>query len=167
MLIRYTLTPREHREAQWLAFRPRRPFAVLGIVVVGLFIWALWYSWFRMVNPNLVWIRWVLLVALIYYPLHAFVIAPIRWDRTFRLQKALTREARLDVGEDGMEVEQADAHASVAWADLYKWKEGKSLFLVYFSDRLFHIIPKRGFVSPEEVDEYRDLLLKNVGRESA
>lgn len=41
------------------------------------------------------------------------------------------------------------------WTDLHKVKENEDLFLLYTTDHLFEIVPKRWFANTEEVSEFR------------
>lgn len=51
----------------------------------------------------------------------------------------------------------------VPWSYFIKWKEGKKTFVLYHSDIMFRIIPKRCFVSPSEMTQFRELLQWKLG----
>jgi hypothetical protein len=52
-----------------------------------------------------------------------------------------------------------NAQSLTPWADYRKWTENGELFLLYQSDRLFQMMPKRAFASAEDMRELRDFLV--------
>jgi len=49
------------------------------------------------------------------------------------------------------------------WADFHKWKEDNKTFLVYMSDYMYTVIPKRIFATPEEEQFVRTSLANALG----
>ncbi|HEY4146086.1 YcxB family protein [Pinirhizobacter sp.] len=49
------------------------------------------------------------------------------------------------------------------WSDYLKWKEGKSVFLLYLSDHMFQIVPKRFFAAHEDIDAFRNVIRQSIG----
>ena len=58
----------------------------------------------------------------------------------------------------GYVVEGVHARGEVKWSGLVKWKEGKHCFAIYTSPKIAHIIPKRFFRSPADVEAVRGFL---------
>ena len=52
------------------------------------------------------------------------------------------------------------------WSDLTKWREGEGLFLLYGSDLIFYVLPKRAFQDAAAVDAFRDLLSAKIASPS-
>lgn len=50
------------------------------------------------------------------------------------------------------------------WSDYLRWKEGGKCFLLYMSDNLFQIVPKRFFHSDSDIDTFREMLTMRIGR---
>ena len=73
--------------------------------------------------------------------------------------------ARLQITDTGVTASNSFGQGTYPWSHFHKWKEGKSLLLVYYSDVLFIIVPKRCFDRQEDLDRFRNLLLTNVRRE--
>jgi YcxB-like protein len=58
----------------------------------------------------------------------------------------------------GYVVEGVHARGEIKWSCLVKWKEGKHCFAIYTSPKIAHIIPKRFFQSPADVEAVRGFL---------
>jgi hypothetical protein len=65
--------------------------------------------------------------------------------------------------ESGIECTNANTSSRLPWNHLIRWKEGATLFVVYQSDLMFNIVPKRCFAQPEQVDAFRGLLTERLG----
>jgi len=64
--------------------------------------------------------------------------------------------------DDGFTIQMENALVKKPWSDFLKWKEGKTLFVVYISDNMFQLVPKRFFSLPEDVTSFRNLLNAKV-----
>ncbi|MEI6946712.1 YcxB family protein [Paraflavisolibacter sp. H34] len=51
---------------------------------------------------------------------------------------------------------------SKPWRDITEFKETKAFFLLYVGNNDFHIIQKRMFANPEELNDFRKLLKANI-----
>jgi len=65
--------------------------------------------------------------------------------------------------DSGIESSNANTTSRVPWDHLIRWKESNTLFVLYQSDLLFNIVPKRCFAQPEQADAFRDLLTERLG----
>ena len=68
--------------------------------------------------------------------------------------------AAVDVQWDKQSIEfnSESAHAKVKWSDFSKYRENEKLFLLYFSDVMFNIIPKTAFNSKEQLEDFKSNL---------
>jgi hypothetical protein len=87
---------------------------------------------------------------------------PWKAKRVFRQQKSLQREFSLSWNADGAHVKDANGDYSSAWSDFVRWKENDRLFLLYLSDVMFYMIPKRAFSSQSQLGEFRAHLARGV-----
>ncbi len=90
-------------------------------------------------------------------------IYPRRIRKIFRQQKILHAPHSFNVADEAVFTKSDIGEAKLTWDYFQKWKEGKNLFLLYQSDVMFHIVPKRCFASPEEMAQFRKLLLEKMG----
>ena len=164
MELDYALNEKEHRSAQWLVMKPRPVFAVIGVLLIALFIWGVWYSLFSLTNPSLYWTRYVMPGLFIYLVLSFAVYRPYRWNQIYRKQKSLSRDVRLTVVPEGLRFADENGDSLVPWSDYTDWKENNSIFLLFLSPVLFQAIPKRAFQDSSAVDEFRELLKSRTRR---
>lgn len=93
-----------------------------------------------------------------------FLYLPNRAKRLYRQQKNLHREYRFSWDDQGVFLQAEDYQEKIRWADLSKAKENRTLLLLYPSDHLFHVFPKRSFNNPEQFADFRShvaALIKN------
>lgn len=150
--------------AHWVHLRPRRSLAVVGVILFALMLWALAISLRPPVSYELGVGRWILPGSLVYGMVWFGALVPYRARRTFRQRKDLQRETAFVASEAGLAASNEYAQGSKPWADFLKWKEGKHVFLLYLSDGMYQIVPKRFFSSDSDMDEFRRLLGKYVPR---
>lgn len=148
--------------AQWVHVRPRTWIAVAGLIVLILLAWSGWiFLTHRPRNDSAM--DWYALVGVVYI----FVFLPLwvayRVRRTYRQRKDLHLSFSITPSNEGMLFETEQGHATKPWSDYLKWKEGGSLFLLYLSDSMFQMVPKRLFTSPADVDAFRRMLKEKVG----
>ena len=158
MELKGTLTEGDLAAAHWLHVRPRPAYAVIGVAILAGAIWALWFSFS---SPRLQGNGWLLAGSLA--AMAGFAIwMRLKVGRTYRQHRAMHREIRLEPVETGLVGETETGRGTTPWGDFLKWKEGKGLFLLYVSDEMFHIVPKRFVQSESDVSLFRDMLAAKV-----
>ena len=101
-------------------------------------------------------------VAFLWYGAVYFVLMPLRARLSYRRHKAIQRAYSLSWNELGVTTTNANATGLTPWADYRKWLEGRKLFLLYVSDRLFHLVPKRAFVNEDAIASFREQLRARI-----
>jgi hypothetical protein len=163
MELKGVLKETDLRAAAWMHIAPRRTYAVLGLLVVAIAIWALWLAFFGP-QPDAGWSKWVVLAFLVFLPAHYFLYAPYRLRRQFRQFKALQREQFLTTTDSGLTTATEHGSATVPWSDLLRWKEGNTLFMLYVADCTYYLVPKRFFASEADIQGFRKILQSKVAR---
>lgn len=166
-MIQGTFTERDLRNAAWTNLRPRRSFAIVGGVLVVLFFWALWLAFFgsRSFEPE--WMRWLMLGVPAYFAWSFAFWLPRKVRKSFRQRKDLHRPCFYFPSDTGLGAETEGAAGVKPWTDYLKWKEGKSVLLLYMSDDMYQIIPKHFFPSDDDLAKFKDLLREKVARHEA
>lgn len=167
-MIKGTYTADDLIAAQRLHLRPRPVLRVVGIVLLALACVAAVAMFVGPVaadTPSVV--KWALLASIAYFPILFAVLIPYRARRSFRQRKDLQRETSFAASEDGIHLQGENMQGTKPWSDYLKWKEGKRTFLVYLSDNMFHVVPKRFFDPESEVAGFRALLEQKVPRGKA
>jgi hypothetical protein len=113
-MIQGTFTLRDLRDANWSHLRPRRALAVVGVLLVAAFCWALWYAFFGAWSASVGWMRWVMLAAAIYLVAFFAFGIPYRVQRTYRQRKDLQRPCAFVPSDAGLGVETQDAQGPSA-----------------------------------------------------
>jgi len=79
----------------------------------------------------------------------------------------LQRPCTFYAQEEGLQFSTEGISGTKAWSDYVKWKEGGSGFLIYMSDNLYQVVPKRFLGSESDVNAFRELLRSKVARRDA
>jgi hypothetical protein len=79
----------------------------------------------------------------------------------------LQRPCTFHTEEKGLRFSTEGISGTKAWSDYFKWKEGKNCFLIYMSDNMYQVIPKRFLESESEIKTFREILQRNVARREA
>ncbi len=87
---------------------------------------------------------------------------PLRAGRTYRTQKDLQRPFQLSWDAENVLTASANGNSTIPWKDFLKWREGKRLFLLYRSDRLFQLFPKRAFRDEAQTSEFAAMMRRYI-----
>ena len=101
-------------------------------------------------------------IAFLWYGIVYFAITPLRARLSYRRHKALQRAYNLSWNEDGVTTTNPNVTGLTPWSDYREWLEGRNLFLLYVSDRLFHLVPKRAFPSEDAIANFREQLRARI-----
>ena len=79
---------------------------------------------------------------------------------------SLRQPRRVEINGDGVKIDAGIASSQHSWQAYVRYVEAKDSFLLYTSPTSFNIIPKR-VLQPEQVNELRETLKSNIGRQAA
>ncbi len=91
------------------------------------------------------------------------IYLPQRVRRVYSQQRNLQLAFESACTDTGIESTTANSTTRLPWNHLVRWREGATEFVLYQSDLMFNIVPKRCFAQPEEVDGFRGLLTERLG----
>jgi hypothetical protein len=77
----------------------------------------------------------------------------------------LARPQTATATPDAFELQTEYSHNRIFWQAYTRWDETTNLFLLYLSEPTFHVVPKRAFTTPEQLNQFR-ALLGNIGRQA-
>jgi len=83
----------------------------------------------------------------------------------FAKNPALREPRRLEIDDAGIKTDAGIASSQTSWKAYLRFVESKDAFLLYTSPACFNIIPKR-VLQPQQVDELREVLNRNVGKQA-
>ena len=94
---------------------------------------------------------------------HMVSIAP-KAKRVFRQQQGLRRAHEISWNEVGLTVSGEDGQSTTRWADFHKAREFDDQFLLFLSDAMFLMIPKRAFPDSSLMQSFRESLASRIQR---
>jgi len=161
--MQFQILPEDYIAAVRLNYRPRRVWAYVGSVVLMLAAIAFLPGvWDLLRGRGDVW-DIAGLVAIAYFPTWYFVFLPRRIRKLYKQQRVLHEPHEIMFDATGISTTYSLANGTLPWSHVHKWRESKDLLLVYHSDAMFSIFPKRHFDPPSELDRFRELLASRVG----
>jgi YcxB-like protein len=98
----------------------------------------------------------------IYWIVHPLRIAR-QAKKIFKQQKSLQVPYECRITDETCFQKSEFGEARMAWSDFHKWKANDKLVLVYSSDRLFYMVPRRFFTSVEEYEQFKSVLTHAIG----
>lgn len=158
------LTPEDYVQACYINMRPRPILKWAGYLVLALTAFAIVISlYFALADREGFFIPVFLVACLAYLALLFLFIQPKRVRKIFSQQKAMQIPYSYTVTEEAVMTKSEISEEKLPWNHFIKWKEGTNLFVIYHSDVMFRMVPKRCFASPEEMAQFRQLLETKLG----
>jgi hypothetical protein len=153
--------------ASWVHLRPRKSLAILGLLLLAS---GIVLSVFVLVTGDMRqggWEAWAVPAFILYVTLVFGIGIPYKCRRSYRQRKDLQRPCMFTASEEGLQFSAEGITGMKKWSDYVKWKEGRHCFLLYMSDSLYQLLPKRFLQSETEVAAFREMLQRNVARRVA
>jgi hypothetical protein len=141
----------------WLHFRRK-----LMVLALGLVFFA--YAGYSLSTGAPAWAVWLPICFVVWLLAVVVVGIPYRCRREFSQRKDLQRQITFAPDSSGLRITSAALSGLKPWSDYIQWKEGRTVFLLYMSDRTFTVVPKRFFASGADVQSFRELVSGNVLR---
>jgi len=152
----------DYLEAQLLHLRPAKwlrivLYCIFGLIGCSLVILLVssggdWYLTIEYLIP--------ILFVLALFLLFRYVLLPGRVRHIYGQQKELAEPFEYEITDAGLTVANKYGHSIRPWGNFAKWKENKNLLLLYHSDVLFTMIPRR-FCTDEQITAIHSHLLEN------
>ena len=153
----YIQALRLHMQQPWIKYLA---FVVLGLyLAMFIHLIAIGSSLTLIAERLIALLTFVLAFGIIY-----FVIQPWNARRIFSQQKTLQVEYEAVISPDTLTTTTQNGHYEMPLADFHKYKVGKNLVLVYQSQVLFHMFPRRFFASDEDFNTFLSYLEARLPR---
>ncbi len=156
------ITCDDYKAAMRLHVTPRRRFKIVLYPLLAFLALAIFFT-FKNLLAGEGRGFYMLAGGVAYLFLLFEVLLPYRWRKIYRQQKLLQKSFQYEFTADTFHTFSDYGNATLPWDKFHKWREGKNAFLVYQSDNLFHLIPKRIFESPEAQAQLRSYLTAKIG----
>ena len=157
----------DFRAAQLLHMAPRRRFNILLYPLLACFAFVGFIAFLAILSGEGTRVEYGLFLFVAYLALMFGVMYPRRWKRIYDSHKLLHKMYQYEFTPDAFSVSSEYGASRIPWKEFPKWREGRTLFLVYQSDIMFHAIPKRVFADRGEQERFRSYLLDGIGQPMA
>ncbi|ODT51202.1 YcxB family protein [Devosia sp. 63-57] len=165
--VRFALTEQDMADAARLygvdAIRsPRRRIGLVITFVLVVVLMAMVLDIAFPLDPERLASRWPALLGLSLLPFAVVlalgvVLNPLLARRTYRQQRSLQGELGLSWSRDQLAFDSEYGQFAMPWSHFKRWTEDKRVFLLFESERLYRIIPKRA-LDADQQDRFRDCL---------
>lgn len=161
-----TFDARDYVRAYYLALRPRRWLRWLGYPLVVAYVLIAIVTLWQAVRDGRGWELAAVLWGIgAYWLVRYFVLLPRRWRRLYRQQKTAGLPTEILVTSEGFRSKSELGEVTIPWSYMHKWRRGRHAVLLYHSDVLFNILPKR-VMPAEEVEALEQLISEKLGPSS-
>lgn len=124
----------------------------------------LFFGYLLLTNDNaLILIPLGLLGGTAVFLIQRYPLVSYQASKIYKQQKGLEKEFELTISDSVLTITADNGHSSHAWSDFHKYKQNKHYLLLYLSDALFFMLPKRQ-ISVDDlnaIDEYLNKVIKN------
>ncbi len=83
--------------------------------------------------------------AVLYLGIYFFVVIPWRTNRSYRQNRFLDHKDEYRIDETGIHTKSDLGTSDMPWDHFHKWKESKRLLLLYPTDTMYLLFPRRLF----------------------
>ena len=97
----------------------------------------------------------------LFWLLFRYVLLPYQTRKIFAQQKELQPPFEMEFTDDNLVLSYEFGNAIRPWKNFIKWKENEKLLLLYLSDIMFVMIPKRFLTDPQQLEMIKSYIVKN------
>ena len=138
----YRVTKKDIYRAYLLHIRPRKLFAILGILMLCLCIFSCILAVVPLEGePNYVFAGF-LLVTIVLLMGGIYVLPWFSIHRSIRQTKGVDGEVKVVVGEDSIQFSGEYSHITIPYSHVFAVKSDKDYLLIYTNQNVFRIVPK-------------------------
>jgi uncharacterized membrane protein len=99
--------------------------------------------------------------------LFRFYIRPSQIARSYNQHKELSSPFEMELTEAGYSIKNSYGSSTMPWKDFAKWKEDQQMILLYRTDAMFNMIPKRLLPEEGQVQFILEQLRRNNVKEAS
>lgn len=162
LILRYTPIEQDYAKVLRLFFLQRtgtRISLALLVIAFGLIIFAITANG---APPTVFELIWLLLPP--FFVIFVFYIQPMRVARQASENEQLVTEATWEVNEDGIQISSRFGSTRLDWREMNKLVTTREYYLLLLkvNKNAFRFLPRRAFSSPQEQDQFLELLQKHL-----
>jgi hypothetical protein len=128
------------------------------ICIAGIFLGAFGYHFFGD--------TWIVVIAVFAALTLTQIFMPyIIHRRIYHRNPQLFEMRTVTFTDEGVKSEKATGNIEAKWSSFENFKETKNLFLTYQSKDVVGMVPKRAFLNPEDIAQFRKFLASKLPRD--
>lgn len=163
MTIHGQLTEQDYLQAQQLhmqlsGWARSLPYVALALWVVDLILVGFKASQGR---PGFLLALLPVTLFFLFIRLLPRFLLPRQAKRLFRQNQEISAPLAMEFSENGMKFTNSFGHNERSWSHFVKWKEDEQALLLYHSDQIFNLIPKRLLAEADDLSFVRERLQKH------
>ena len=167
MIIQGVLEWKDYLHALRLHMQPRPWLKIIGYILITFFVIAFAFIIFGFLkNKSDLSTVFVISFCFLYLLAWYSIYVPYKAKKVYRQQKSLQLPFEVMVTKEGLNCSNEIGKSNIPWGNFLKWKENNNLFLIYYSDVLFQMLPKRLFNNLDDINAFRSVLSSNIKRQS-
>lgn len=162
MKLHCQIEPSDYVRAQYLNLRPRPLIKWLVIILIAIFLLVFLHELFTRPIDRITALPFIVSAILVYLVITYGVWLPYRTKKIYKQQKSLQEPYDAELSQDEFISSNSLGTARIKWADFHKYKVAKDMILVYQSDLIFHMFPRRWF-NEGEYEKLLEILKLELG----
>ena len=95
-----------------------------------------------------------------------WILPQYLWRRNFNKDPQLQQEVTAEISDKGIHLIGPNSDSHIAWAAFRRYLESDTIFMLYQTNQIINILPKR-FFEPSEAQHFHDLLAAKLGETRA
>jgi len=155
-----TMTWRDSLAAYLLLIRPRRSYAIVGVLLLFIAMVLQMFEWTRYIQTG-AGRPYVLISILLFLALNLGVYLPWHHYRAFRRSKLLGLPIEYRIDESGIQIHTQFGNSTIPWQVITSIKQNGSMYLLSDSVTLHLPVMKRFIESESAAQNLRILLREN------
>ncbi len=101
------------------------------------------------------------LVVCVIFLLAVWIVPQYSWKKTFEKDRRFQQEITGEISEDGIHFVTPNSDARTNWGLFVRYLESDKIFVLYQSNQIMNVLPKR-FFGPGEAVQFHQLLQQKV-----
>lgn len=85
---------------------------------------------------------------------------PQKVEKLYGQFKGISEPLTFSWDSEHIEGQSTEGHGKRKWTDYVRFREDETVFLLYITDHLWHVYPKRWFGNPSQLEEFRKYAMK-------
>jgi hypothetical protein len=156
------------KAAQNLHAMPGKGTRLLLAFLLGLFTFLVVGAVILAVQGRISWVLAIYPIFIAgFVALFWFVLRPAQIARIYRQHKELSSNFEMELTDEAYSIKNDYGSGRIPWKDFAKWKENDRMILLYRSENMFNMVPRRLLADDSQAQYVLDRLQQNGVKEAS